>query len=301
MSAGSKPHYEKWFFKKLYTPPVFELMARLSGVFGRGFCRWVGRMISLGYGSTQGGVREVVRENLRLLGDGVGTRENAMGVFAEFGETIADFVRLGGMDPEEAEGVCPERAGFEHIDEALSHGKGAILATGHFGFFEFGALLLGKMGLPITVVTLSEHIPALTRWRADFRRKWGAETIEIGPDAFSSLRVVKVLNAGGLAAMLVDRPHDHAAVVDAPNGRTRFSESPALLAYLGDCPVIPVTISRRADGNYRMVAKPCVWPRRLGDGRADCVRRGTEAVAAALFEEFAREPRQWFHFVPVGV
>jgi lauroyl/myristoyl acyltransferase len=300
MSEVSKPHHEKWFFRKLYTPSVFELMARLSGVFGRGFCRWVGRTISVGYGLTQGGVRETVRENLRLLGEDVATRENALGVFAEFGETIADFVRLGGLKPEEAEGFCPERAGFEHIDEALAHGKGAILATGHFGFFEFGALLLGKMGLPITVVTLSEHIPALTEWRAEFRRKWGAETIEIGPDAFSSLRVVKVLNGGGLAAMLVDRPHDHAAVVAAPNGRTRFSESPALLAWLGDCPVIPVTISRRRDGNYRMVAKPCVWPRRLGEGRGECVRLGTEAVAAALFEEFVREPRQWFHFVPVG-
>ena len=46
------------------------------------------------------------------------------------------------------------------------------------------------MGYPVTVVTLSEHTRELTEWRANFRRRWGAETIEVGPDAFSSLRIV---------------------------------------------------------------------------------------------------------------
>ncbi len=297
----AKPHYEKWFFRKLYTPGVFELMARLSCFFGRGFCRWVGRTISWGYGVTQGGVREVVRKNLELLTNERVSREEAVGVFEEFGETIADFVRLGAIDPVEAEKLCPERVGFEHLEEALAHGKGAILATGHLGFFEFGALLVARMGLPITVVTLSEHLPALTEWRRQFRRKWGAETIEIGPDAFSSLRVVRVLEEGGFAAMLVDRPHDHATVVDVPNGRIQFSMSPALLAYLGDCPVVPVAITRRADGLYRMVSKPCVWPRRLGEDREECVRAATVAVADSLIEEIKEAPRQWYQFVPVGV
>lgn len=299
---SSKPHNERAFFKLVYTPAIFEFTSRLFRFLGRGLYVSVARSVAWSYAATQHGVRETVRGNLGLLTKAPVRSGDAVKVFTAFGATIADYVAVGNMDQVEAAKWCAESLGSEHLEEARRAGRGAILATGHFGFFEFGALLLGRMGYPVTVVTLSEHTPRLTKWRADFRRRWGAETIEIGPDVFSSLRVVQALNRGGFAAMLADRPMEGPRVpVDLPNGRIDFSSSPALLAWLADCPVIPVTIARRDDGRYRIVSKPCVWPRRFTGGRDACVEAATKEIAASLFEEIIRTPHQWYQFVPVAL
>lgn len=299
---NTKPHYERAFFKLIYTPQIFEFTSRLFRFLGRGFYAAVARSVAWSYAVTQHGVREIVRRNLEMLMPGQARGRDAVKVFTTFGATIADYVAVGNMEQADAEKWCAESLGSEHLEEARRQGRGAILATGHFGFFEFGALLLGRMGYPVTVVTLSEHTPELTKWRADFRKRWGAETIEVGPDAFSSLRVVQALGEGRFAAMLADRPFGGPTVpIDLPGGKIAFSASPALLAYLADCPVIPVTIARRADGRYRIVSRPCVWPRRLGDTREACVEAATREIAASLFAEISRHPHQWYQFVPVAL
>lgn len=298
----SKPHNERVFFKLLYTPEFFEFTSRLFRFLGRGFYGRIARTVAWGYAVTQHGVRETVRRNLELLTKSPVSSGDAIRVFTAFGATIADYVAIGNMEESEAAKWCAESLGEEHLREARRHGRGAILATGHYGFFEFGALLLGRMGYPVAVVTLSEHTPELTGWRARFRRRWGAETIEIGADAFSSLRVVQAVNEGGFAAMLADRPSNGPSVpIDLPNGRIAFSSSPALMAWLADCPVIPVTILRRKDGLYRIVSRPCVWPRQFTGNREECVAAATRDIAASLFEDIAREPHQWYQFVPVGL
>jgi len=298
----SKPHNERAFFKLIYTPAIFEFTSRLFRFLGRGFYDAVARSVAWCYAVTQHGVRETVRKNLELLTTNPMRAEDAVRVFTTYGSIIADYVAVGNMDQADAARLCVESVGSEHLEEARQAGRGAILATGHFGFFEFGALLLGHKGYPVTVVTLSEHTRELTEWRANFRRRWGAETVEVGPDAFSSLRIVQKLNEGGFAAMLADRPTNGPWLpVDLPNGRIAFSSSPAVLAWIADCPVIPVTITRRADGFYRIVSKPCVWPRRMNGGRNECVEIATRKIAASLFDEIAREPHQWYQFVPVGL
>lgn len=296
-----KPHYERWFFKIFYTPEIFGLISTIFRWFGRRFYTTVARGISWTYAMTQYGVRETVRDNLAILLGRETTKREAVRVFTQFGHTIGDYIAVGNMPTDEAEALCDEKSGFEHLKSALEAGRGAILVTGHYGFFEFGALLMRQFGFPTTVVTLSEHTPELTRWRADFRRRWGAETIEIGPDAFSSLRVVRALEDGRFAAMLVDRPAgDYVQNIELAGGQIPFSRAPALIAYLGNCPVIPVAVTRKPSGLYRIVAKPGIWPKSFGDSREECIERSTVAIAASLFEEIAKDPSQWYHFVPVA-
>lgn len=298
--ADDRPHHERWFYRRMYSAKVFELVCKIYRLFGRSFYRRAAWMIAWAYAVTQHGVRRTVRENLRLLQpDGISDAD-AKKVFTNFAVTIADYFCVGNIPCHEAEAWCVERSGIEHLEEARKAGHGAILATGHYGFFEFGALLIGRMGWDISVVTLSEPTAALTGWRAAFRGRWGAKTIEIGADAFSSLRILKVLEAGEFAAMLIDRPFgDFTEEVKLPGGSIPFSKSPALIAYMGDSPIVPVVVAGLPDGKYRMVAKPCVWPRRLGLPREEAIRVATQMVAASLVDEFARDPSQWYQFPPL--
>jgi lauroyl/myristoyl acyltransferase len=301
MSRAGKPHFEKLFYRVMYTPRVFELTSRLFPFLNRSIFRAVARSVAWAYAVTQHGVRRVVRDNLSLLSDQPATDRDAIRTFENFGTAIADYVAVGNMEPDRAASLCISTEGLEHLKNARASGRGAVLATGHFGFFEFGALLLGRMGHPVTVVTWSEPTKELTAWRAAFRRRWGAETIEIGTDAFSSLQVVRALAAGRFTALLADRPHDdHAIEVALPGGKIRFSLSPALLAFMADAPIIPVAVAGDF-GGYRLVAKPPIRPREMGEDRQSCVEAATRALADSLFEEIRRDPLQWYQFVPVRI
>lgn len=284
----------------MYSAEVFDIVCRMQRLLGRTVYRAVARTIAWIYAMTQPGVRLTVQNNLCLLKPGGVTNAEATRVFVHFAQTIADYFSLGGISRELADRWCHERTGREYLDEARMHGRGAVLVTGHYGFFEFGALLIGHMGWDISVVTQSEPSPELTDWRATYRNRWGAKTIEIGTDAFSSLRVMKALAGGEFAAMLIDRPFgDFVVDVELPGGVLAFSKSPALIAYLSDAPMVPVVVAEGSRGQYKMSAMPCIWPRRMGLPRDEAVMEATKLAALALADAFAEDITQWYQFPPL--
>jgi len=298
----SRPHTERWAYQKLYTPDIFSLATRLYPWLGRPGSQIVSRAVAWFYAVTQPAVRRVVRENLSLLREEPATEADAVKVFVNFGATIADYIAVGAMAREKALALCAEHRGLEHLQAAREGGQGLILATGHYGFFEFGSAVLGGMGHPVTIATLPEPSDGLTAWRAAWRSRWGTKTIPVGTDPFSSLQVIRAITQGDCMAMLADRPIGETGLpVDLPNGKILFSTSPALLAWMTGCPILPVVVTRRTDGRYRMTSKPAVRIRRDSPGgRTAEIERCTREIAAALFEEFQEEPHQWYQFVPVA-
>lgn len=297
------PHTERWAYRKLYRPEIFSLATRLYPFLGRPGFQAVSRSVAWTYAVTQPAVRRVVRENLALLQKAPVTEADVTRVFVNFGATIADYVAVGAMPVKKALGLCSVLEGMEHLQAAKAGGRGVILATGHYSFFEFGSAVLGGMGHPVTIATLPEPSGGLTDWRANWRKRWGTKTIPVGADPFSSIQVIRTIQSGDCMAMLADRPIGETGLpVDLPNGRILFSTSPALLAWMTGCQILPVVIVRLPGGGYRLTARePVVISRDSGLGRAAEIERCTREIAAALFAEICREPRQWYQFVPVGV
>lgn len=258
--------------------------------------------VALAYALTHHEVRRVVQGNLQMLRKEKVDAMSAVKVFWNYGAAISDYVVVGNMPLDEGEALCTERIGWEHLREAREGGKGAILATGHLGLFEYGALLLAKLGFPVTVMTLPEPSRELTQWRANFRRRWGAETIEIGDDVFGSLEVIRCLEQGRFVAMLVDRPPGgRGTVVELPNGRMRFSTAAALVSYVSGRPILPVAVSRRPDGSFRMVAEACIWPERGKMSKTEAIEAMTQQLAQALLPHICENAEQWYQFVPLAV
>ena len=301
--SDSRPHTERWAYQKLYTPDIFSLATRLYPRVGRLGAQAISRSVAWFYAVTQPGVRRVVRDNLALLQTPPVTDADAVKVFVNFGATIADYVAVGAMPKEKALALCAEHRGLEHLHAAREGGCGVILATGHYSFFEFGSVVLGGMGHQVTIATLPEPSHGLTEWRANWRRRWGTKTVPVGADPFSSLQIIRAIEQGDCVAMLADRPIGEAGLpVDLPNGRILFSTSPALLAWMTGCAILPAVVTRRTDGRYRITARPAVRVRRdSGLGRSAEIERATRELAAALFEEICAEPHQWYQFVPVGL
>jgi KDO2-lipid IV(A) lauroyltransferase len=217
-------------------------------------------------------------------------------VFENFARTLADYFWLGGKTREEAAAL----ADIEGPLPDFPPGSGAVLATGHFGFFEYGALVLGMRGVPVSVVTHAEPSTSLTRWRADYRRRWDAETIELGSDSFSSLRAATAIGNGRLTAMLVDRPAGGRSVdIALPGGAIPFSMAPALLSWMVGCSILPTSVRRTPNGRYAVTTNALVVAdRRLP--REEALRECTRQVAETLIRDFQRDPLQWYHFVPLA-
>ena len=257
------------------------------------------------YAVTQHAIRRIVRDNLALLRKEPVSEGDAISVFVNFGATIADYVAVGALSCRRGSRVLRRDMKVSSTFEAAtSEGRGVILATGHFGFFEFGAVVLGRMGRKVTIATLPEPSDTLTAWRAEWRRRWGTETITVGTDPFASLQVARAIGEGRCMAMLADRPMaEHGISFDFPNGRTMLSSSPALLSWLTGCKILPVIVSplaRRTLSNHRQ-ASGASAPRARTTERDAEIARCTRELGASLFEEIRRAPLQWYQFVPVGL
>lgn len=292
-------HTERWAYRHLYRESIFGFCSKLHPFLGRRGFRFVAGTVARFYAETQPAVVAAVLKNLRLLAPGAG-KQDAKAVFSSYARTIADYTALGAMPPEHAKGWCGAFTDHDIVEAAAARG-GAVLATGHYSFFEFGAVAMALQGFRIAVATMAEPTPGLTEWRARWRAKWGIETVEVGTDPFASMSLHKALSDGKLVAVLADRPMgDHGVPVEVAGGAVDFSIAPCVLARIAKVPVIPVAISQAGGGKYDFAALEPIEVARVSHSERDLeIRNATAAVGKSLCEKFARDPRQWFQFAPL--
>lgn len=91
--------------------------------------------------------------------------------------------------------------GQDNVDMALSLGRGAILATAHFGNWE-AARILPKAGIPLSVITKTQRNKKFDAYTKAIRERCGVRTI----DMTRGLRdIVHQLGEGRLVAILIDQ------------------------------------------------------------------------------------------------
>ena len=242
----------------------------------------------------------VIERNLQFL-DASLKRKTARRVYGEFGKTLADYFYIGTRSPADAVRIIGRTEGDEHLQKARQLGKGALVVTAHFGLFELGGLMLAHRGFPTLILTYPEPSRALSEWRAQFRRRWNVETLEIGPDRFAFLQIAERLRQGYFVASLIDRPHpsDHIPV-SLPNGTVHFSTGILLLAAQGGIPVIPALMARQADGTYHSHIFPPLLIQDRGS-RAETLRFYSQQIADTLLPILCTHSEQWYQFVPLSI
>ena len=293
-----KPHYSQTLYRAFWFDTGVRL-ARLLGVRG---ARRTARVLAEAYRLTHPRAQSAVRENLALL-CGLQLRESTVrATFRNFGATLADYFQLGARTKQDALALIETRRGFENIQSALADGKGALLVTVHTGLFELGGLLMEKFHLPLVVLSLPEPSPALNQWRASYRQRWGAETLEVGVGQFSFVEIARQLAGGKCVAMLTDRPQGNgdAVLVDFPHGKVPFSTGPVWLSLLTGAPLVAATILATESGGYVLEALPPLRTQWRGPDRAATVREFTLELASCFREPLCNHPDQWYQFVPLS-
>jgi Kdo2-lipid IVA lauroyltransferase/acyltransferase len=284
---------------RLYRATLFDLGALLARIFPLALLRPFAGLTGWLYAVMHPRRVEIVCHNLQLLDPSLG-QTAARRVYAEFGKTLADYFHIGTRSDKRAMHLVGEIDGDDHLRAAQELGKGALIVTAHFGLFELGGLLLAWQGFDALVLTYPEPSAALSRWRAGFRARWKAGTLEVGADSFAFLQIAECLRQGKFIASLIDRPHPTDSVpVTLPHGRALFSTGVLLLAEHTGAPVIPATMVRRDDGSYHAQIFPPIFVTSRGS-RADTLGFYSQQIADTLTPVLCAYPEQWYQFVPVA-
>lgn len=154
--------------------------------------------------------------------------------------------------------------GIEHLDAALSKGKGAIVLVAHFGSFLFAPLALTYKNYKTTQLTAGPGIAtALTPAYHIISEKKLSESVD-HPINFlradqSLAEVFKILEKNELLVVAIDGRHGKNWVEAEMFGRkAMLLPGPVRIAIKGGSPIIPAFMIRNDDDTQRLVFEPAV-------------------------------------------
>ena len=289
--------------ESLYTIRGFKMAFVSAHVMPRRFNLWLSARIGLAAYARSTEAQASLRSNLQLVTglEGPALDHLCEENVANFSHMLADYFLCAGPDAAaRASSLLHQHGGGDNIAAARAPGKGIIVVTGHLGHWELGGLMLAKLGLPLTVVTLEEPSSELSRWREACRRQLGIKTITVGREhPFAFVEMMQTLRRNELVAMLVDRPYEGSGVcVDLFGHKTEFSSAPALLAHHTGAAVLPAFVLHDGQGGYRTMAEPPV-PMDISDDPRAAVTTNTQRIATVFEDIIRRHPEQWFNYVPI--
>jgi Kdo2-lipid IVA lauroyltransferase/acyltransferase len=216
-------------------------------------------------------------------------RHIARGMFAHFGRLLMALLKFSTMRPE-AMLARVEFEGTERVAAAHAHGKGVLLFTGHFGFWEINALVHALALQPIAVLARPLDNPLLHALLESVRQSTGNSVIY---RRGAIRRVLRALAANQAVAILIDQhiQTSEAVYVDFFNRPAATTSALAALALRTGAPVVPVFALPLAGGRFRMVYEHPVDPPRGDD--PDAVREFTQRCTDVLEMYVRRYPDLW--------
>lgn len=241
--------------------------------------------------------REMVQRNLsRILEDPSQVNRTVRHTFVRYAKYLVDYTRMDLLNEEHLRRMVHGFEGKEHIDRAISKGKGGLILTAHLGNWEMGGIFLTLMGYSLTIITAPDVEARLHDYRVRLRQEQKIKVITLDDTLASSLAVLKALQANDLVALLGDRDLFSKGIpVNFFGQKVFFPVGPALLGYLSEAALIPTFVLMDRDDKYRCLAEPPIILQKTGN-RDEDIAVNTQRIATVL-EKFIRlYPDQWYTF-----
>jgi KDO2-lipid IV(A) lauroyltransferase len=216
-------------------------------------------------------------------------RAIARATFAHFGQLVVALLQFSRLSPA-AMRARVEYEGLDRVHEALAHGRGVLLFTGHFGFWELQGMTHPLALPPIALLARPLDNPLLHHLLEDARTRTGNSVIY---RRGAVRRVLRALQANQAVAVLIDQ---HIQPADAVTveffGRPAATTSAlATLALRTNAALIPVFGLPLGGGRYRMIYDAPV--ERPPADSSDPVRDLTQRCTDVLEMYVRRHPHLW--------
>lgn len=265
------------------------------------FFRCLPRRVADGFGVALGWMwyylvpvrRAVARANLRAALDDLSSTELRRLVRATFIQTsrcAVEFLRLPGLDRRRSEALV-EHEGLEHLERARALGRGVIVATAHFGNFDLMAGVEALRGVPLHVVTRTQHVASINRFWMRVRAQTGLRFV---PDRNAAFRIRRLLRDNQVVALAIDQHMPPSRGIPVPFfGRpASTTHAPALLSLTTGAPILPVSIERLPAGRHRVLIEPPLETAATGNRNEDVLQM-TLALNRWLEGRIRARPDHW--------
>jgi Kdo2-lipid IVA lauroyltransferase/acyltransferase len=236
--------------------------------------------------------RRLALQNLEAAFPSRPARERAAiarDMFAHFGRLLTVLLKFSTMRPDEML-ACVEFDGEERVRAAHALGKGVLLFTGHFGYWEINALVHALALHPMAVLARPLDNPLLHDLLEQVRGRTGNSVIY---RKGAIRRVLRALASNQAVAVLIDQhiQTTDAVYVDFFNRPAATTSALAALAIRTGAPVIPVFALPLPGGRFRMVYEHAVDPPRPDD--PDALHDFTQRCTDVLEMYVRRYPGLW--------
>ena len=193
------------------------------------------------------------------------------------GDGLAGWVSIEGLDLLKAE---------------LAKGRGVLVASGHLGNWELGAMRLAAAGIPLAVVGKPFENDGVQAVLAGLRRGGGLEVIG-RKNALKAMR--ELLRQGRCVGMLIDQDARELGVFVPFFGRPASTiPSLAAIALRTGAPVVLGAVRREPDRRTHVLSfSPVEIPPTTGDAKEDALRL-TARMTRMLEDRIRLAPEQWF-------
>jgi KDO2-lipid IV(A) lauroyltransferase len=216
-------------------------------------------------------------------------RRIARSAFAHFGRLLVFVLRLSTIHPDALRARI-EVEGEGHFRNALAQGRGVLIITGHFGYWEVHGVAHALVFPPIHVLARPLDNPYLHRFLERTRQRTGNGVIY---RQGALRRVLRVLQSNEAVAMLIDQHIQpaNAVMVDFFNRPAATTAAAATLAIRTGAPLVPVFALPLPGGRVRLVYEhPVPLP---APESPDPVREITQRLTDVLEMYVRRHPELW--------
>lgn len=178
------------------------------------------------------------------------------------------------------------------VMEPILWGRPILLATGHFGNWEFSSYVMGLMGFGIHAIARPLDNPFLDKLLRRFREIHGQKILAKSGD-FDQIQ--EVLKSGGLLGTLADQDAGQRGLyVNFFNRPASTHKAVALLALEHRVPIVVfATIRLDRPMHYQAMVEDVILPEEYED-RPDAVRAMTQRYTTALENLIRQHPEQYF-------
>ena len=214
-------------------------------------------------------------------------RQLARQSYAHLGRTFVESALFDKLGKQGLLDIADEVEGWEHVQNAMSRGKGIVFVTGHIGNWELAGAYVAARGVPVDAIARGMANPLTDEYVTRVREATGMVIVH---DADAVKRTPRSLRAGRGVAFIADQGVLGLASTYVPFfGRpAKTPRGAAVFALRFEVPVIFVVALRKPDGRFRIVVE------RIEAKRTANMDRDVDAIVAT----FTQHLEKWVRVVP---